>query len=298
MFCGSCGVNLPSGALFCNRCGGPAPQEVTKASKPGVPQPGQAQPAAFPEQPAAFPMQPAAFPEQSVAFPVQPAASPVQRPNAGCSPQHPQHPQHPQNQPIPLNTELLASVPYKSNGEPALFFEDHVEFAGNTFKYCDIAVMDTRAVESTGYALIFWWGDFSGHIRFTLANGYQAKIKVYGFNFWSVGGKRSARKRWPPLFGAAYQIVAKAMAAGVLARIRNGEHVDLAGIDISRDGAVCKKLMKREPIHITRDNFGACGLDGYNVRIIDKYGNKLLATSDNAPNALLLPYVLTTLFGG
>jgi len=205
-------------------------------------------------------------------------------------------PRRPQNMTAPQNANPVATVPYKGSGESALFFSDHVEFAGASIRYADISVMDSHAVESRSYALIFWWGDFSGHLRFTLANGYQAKIKVYGFSFWSIGGKKSARNRWAPLFRAAYQITAKAMAAKVTAQILQGATVSLAGIDIRRDGAVCKKLMKRDPIYISKSNFGQCGLDGYNVRIVDKAGAKLFTTSDDAPNALLLPYVLTALF--
>jgi len=197
----------------------------------------------------------------------------------------------------PLGNKLISTVPYKGNGESASFFDDHVEFGGNSIRYSDVAKMDTRATASMTYAFIFIWGSFNGHIRFTLMNGQMVKIKVYGFSFWGIGSKGSAKRRFQSLFSAAYQIAAKAMAANALAQIRQGATINIAGIEINSSGASCKKLLKRELIYITKQNFGACGLDGYNVRIVDKSGNKLFAASDDSPNALLLPYVLTTLFG-
>ena len=120
---------------------------------------------------------------------------------------------------------------------------------------------------------------------------------MFGFSVFGIGTKGSAKRRFQPLFSTVYQIVAKSLAANVLTQIQQGATVSLAGIEINHDGASCKKLLRREPIYISKHNFGTCGLDGYSVRILDRNGANLIATSDNNANALLLPYVLTTLFG-
>ena len=269
MFCTKCGNRLRDDARFCNECGNEA---------------------------ATAQMELQAMPIFSE--PVQDASGlPVSQ--AGMAIPAPVHQQQSSIMPStsPLNNNLLSTVPYKGNGESVLFYDDHLEFDGNSLRYTDITVMDTYAVESTSYAAIVVYGDFDGYIRFTLANGQKTKIKVYGFSLYGIGAKGSAKRRFLPLFNAAYQIVAKAMAANALAQVRQGATINLAGIEITRENAVCKKLLKREPIYISKHNFGACGLDGYSVRVLDKGGGKLFATSDDNANALLLPYVLTTLFG-
>jgi ribosomal protein L40E len=261
VFCSKCGAALAVGAMFCGSCG------ETRVVTDDV-------------QPEGYTAADVQQTENPAPYTPSPQAAPMQAPYSGQ-----------------LGNNLLATVSYKGNGESARFFDDHVEFEGYSVRYSDIAIMDTHASASTTYAFIFIWGSFDGWIRFTLMNGQKIKIKVYGFSFWGIGSKGSAKRRFQPLFTAAYQIAAKAMAANALAQIRQGATVNLAGIEINSNGASCKKLLKREPIYITRQNFGACGLDGYSVRIVDKNGNKLFSTSDDSPNALLLPYVLTSLFG-
>ena len=192
---------------------------------------------------------------------------------------------------------LLATVAYKGNGEAVQFYDDHLEYAGNIIGYADIAVMDTHAVIHSGYAAIIWYSSYDGYVRFTMTNSQKYKIPVKGMSVFSIGTTRSAKKRFPPLFNAVYKIVAQAMAVNALSHIKSGSTVSIAGLDITNEGASHKKLLKKEPIYINRENFGNCGLDGYNVRVLDKQGNKLIAISDAADNALLLPYVLTTLFG-
>jgi hypothetical protein len=193
--------------------------------------------------------------------------------------------------------ELISTVPYKGNGESVRFYDDHLEFGGYNIGYEDISVMDTYAVETSGYAAIVVYGSFDGFIRFTLYSGEKIKIKIYGFSLYGIGAKRSARKRYPPLFNAAYKIVAKAMADRALAHVMNGETVTLAGMEVSRDSASYKKLLRKEPVVISKYNFGSCSPDGYSVRVLDKEGKRLFVTSDDSANALLMPYVLGALFG-
>jgi len=126
-------------------------------------------------------------------------------------------------------------------------------------------------------------------------NGQKFKIKVYGFSIWSIGAKGSARRRWSALFDSIFDIVAKSMAVRMLNQIKQGAAVNIAGMDINLNEASGQRIL-RDPIHITKHNFGGCVLDGYNVRIADREGRKLYTTSDNNPNALLLPYILNDLF--
>jgi hypothetical protein len=193
--------------------------------------------------------------------------------------------------------DLLATVAYKSNGESCRFFRDHLEFEGNIVSYADIAEMDCNNSTRSAFAVLFWYSRYIGYVRFTLLNGQKLKVAVNGISFYSIGGVRSAKKRFPALFDAAFDIVAAAMAQNALAQIRQGATVNLAGLEINREFAVYKKLLNKEPIYISRDNYGHCGLDGYNVLIFDKAGKRLFYTSDDNVNALLLPYVLKALWG-
>ena len=196
-----------------------------------------------------------------------------------------------------LGGNLLRNVTYKSDGRNVNFYDDHLEFDGNHIRYADIAVMDSHATSAWGYALIVWYSYTTMYLRFTLYNGQKYKINASGMSVWSIGTTRSSKKLWPALFGAAYDIVAKSMAQNVLKQIQSGATVNLAGLEINRKFSMYKKVFKQQPIYINEQNFGACGRDGYAVRVVDKGGQKLFATSDDDPNALLLPYVLNTLYG-
>ena len=121
-------------------------------------------------------------------------------------------------------------------------------------------------------------------------------MNLPGFSLYSIGTTRSAKKRWQALFSPMYKYVAKAMARNVLDAIRQGATVNVAGLDINNEGANGMRLIKGAVI-VNRTNFGGCGLDGYNVRIVGKDGKKLFAVSDDYGNALLLPYILGSLFG-
>jgi len=284
MFCSKCEIQIFEDVKFCGKCGNKIAQ--VQNSQPPTP---------FQQPQATY--APATMPDESQQDIWQPQAiyTPVAIINEQPQKQEAIRPVSPlQNK--PLGNDLIAEAQYKGNGESAKFYSDHVEFAGNIIHYSDIEELDTKGVTSrTTFAIIFQ-SDFSGHIGFVLKNGQKLKIPLRGFSIYGIGTTRSAKKRFSPLFTAAYNSVAKAMAVEALARIKKGETVSITGMDINCEGAIYKRLFKKEPIYISKQNFGACVLDGYYVRVLDKNGKKLFMTSDDFANALLLPYVMTTLF--
>jgi len=230
--------------------------------------------------------------EQSQSAPVPeymptPVPAPVSTPTYQASPDA-------SSQNINLSNNLISTVQIKGNGESAYFYDDHLKYNGQTIRYSDIATMDTHGVVTSGYALIIFWGDFNGRVHLSLKNGQKFKIRIYGFSLWGMGTKKSAERRYSPLFNSVYKIVAHAMAQKVLAQIEQGETITISGIEINKHQATGKKFFSG-PAYISKQNFGKCWLDGYHVRITDREGRKLYKTSDNSPNALLLPYVLNTL---
>ena len=274
-FCSRCGAPLTSGMAFCSGCG-----EKRAEAPPAAPVYAAPEPIAPAPEPVFAELSP---PEEPV----------YQEPAAYQSPAPAEYQQAPATL---VGHALVTEVPYKGNGELARFYEDHVEFGEHSISYSNIVEMDTSARTSTSTIIIFYQSDFSGRIGFTLRDGQKVNIKVKGFSIYGIGTTRSARKRFQPVFSAAYNVVSKAMAQIAIAQIRQGATINIAGVNINSEGATYKKLLKKEPVYVSRSNFGACGLDGYNVRIVDKAGNKLLSTSDDNANALMLPYVLTTLF--
>ena len=278
MFCSKCGEQLPVDSRFCIICG--TPVHIEAGTQPPYAQTPYAAPPALVTPPEAPPA-------PSVTTQPAPVYTAPQPATAFAAPAPPQ----------PVGNDPIISVPYKGSGEQARFYEDRVEFGGHSIRYADVAEMDTSGVTSSMTALIFYQSDFSGRIGFTLRDGRKEKIKVKGFSIYGIGTTRSAKKRFQPLFSAAYNVAARAMAKIALEQIRQGATINIAGMEINSNGATYKKLLRKEPVYISRHNFGACGLDGYFVRIVDKTGNKLLSTSDDNANALLLPYILTTLFG-
>jgi hypothetical protein len=87
------------------------------------------------------------------------------------------------------------------------------------------------------------------------------------------------------------------MAQNALAQIRSGLTINIAGLEISQQGAVYQRLFRKDPVYVWAENFGACAMDGYNVEVVDRAGKRLFRTSDDSPNALLLPYILRDLYG-
>jgi hypothetical protein len=194
------------------------------------------------------------------------------------------------------SSQLLAEVNLKSSST-IKFFSDRVEWGANCVRYGDIAYMDTYGATTTGYAAIIFYSYFTGYIRFTLTDGRKLKINLGGFSLYGIGTTRSAKKRYPPIFQAAYKYIAAPLADRALAAINAGHTVTIAGVEVSRERAVFKKLLKREPVVITRGNFAACGLTGTSVYVSTKDGKTPFNMTDDAVNVLLLPYVLTALFG-
>ena|GEM_PF-499227 len=196
-------------------------------------------------------------------------------------------------------TGLLVEIAYKRNGKSCCFYTDHMEFGGHVIQYADIDSMEYAASKSRISAIIIWTAFFLGIVSFKLKNGKKVKIITFGFSLWSIGTAKSAAKRFEPMFGAIYLIVAKAMAACALARINKGETVNIAGLEINREGATYKKFFSKKPVYISKQNFGSVGLCAYYLGIYDKAGKALalLSTQLRASNLLLAPYVLYALFG-
>ena len=258
MYCANCGDNQPDYAMYCSVCGGLIRNE-----------------------PLAYNLQQTAQGQQDYQMQASYSAS---------GDWYGQQ-QHKYNSTVPLRV-----VPYKGGGRNVYFYEDHLEFDGNYIRYSDIAVMDSCATSTFGYAAIIWYAYTTMYIRFTLHNGQKYKINAGGMSVCSIGTTRSSKKRWPALYAAMYEIVAKEMAENALSHIQNGATVNLAGLEINREYSLYKKMFRQQPVCIDRRNFGACGNDGYAIRVVDRNGQKLFRTSDDDANALLLPYVLNTLY--
>jgi uncharacterized OB-fold protein len=199
-----------------------------------------------------------------------------------------------QRQTISQPGNLISKVPHKG-GTTVNFYDDHLEAEGQRISYDSIAAVDWKQGEHWYFALVIWLSYFSWFIRFTLKNGQVIKISQFGFSLYSIGTTRRVKKRFSPMFNATNQIVAKAMAHNVLAQIRQGATVNIAGVNINSNGATFQKWNKKETYSINAQNFGSCDLSFPLVLVVDRQGNKL--GSFGAANCILLPYVLTTLFG-
>ena len=181
-------------------------------------------------------------------------------------------------------------------GNEIIFYEDHLTYKDTTVIYSEVDSFYIKGVTTTHYAVIFVVSYFDGVLRFKLHTGQKQKIKVVGFSFWGIGTTRSARKRYVELFSKVYNIVAKAKATEMLSKIQEGYTVDVAGISVSKNQASFTKTLKKKTVVINRNNFGTCNFSNSFVLVLDKHGNKLAKIPESAENALVIPYILFSLF--
>ncbi len=274
MFCPKCGSKLPEGANFCGRCGAPFKynKSVYEVQEEAGPEPAEE---VMPEMQA----EDTDIAEEAPAVPPEPKEEPVPeiQEEAGADPDEP-----------------LRTVIYGKNGETVLFYPDRLIYEGNTIFYEEIDAVSAggSTVSSSGLVVT---SHFSGHVRFELTDGTKVNLKVGGTSVYGMGSTKAGKERFLELMRAVYQVVCRAVAQRLYNRIRQGETVEVAGILLSEKSASLTVGLRKIPVTLTRENFGEAVIKG-DVLIFDKAGKRIVGYMTNVNNAMVLPYLLNTLY--
>ena len=198
---------------------------------------------------------------------------------------------------------FITEVPFKSNGESAQFFSDHLEFNGKSVLYDEIETLETRG----GTTVYTYFGipmgrGFDGGLFLKTSNGKRHSIVMNAVSVFGIPLIRNPRKNeklYPALFDAVFSIVAKDMAQKCIDLIREGATVEVAGLSISNSGATSKAKSSKEATVINKENYRECQLTSdYGVAVYDNPGDVLWRSSVwSNKNNLLVPYILDDIFG-
>jgi len=197
---------------------------------------------------------------------------------------------------------LLTEVPYKSNGESVRFFDDHVEFSGHSIQYDDITTLSAgSSITIHTFIGIPLGRSFTGTVIFKMNSGKSHCINLNAMSVFGIPiirNPRKCEKLYPPLFDAAFTIVAKNMAQKYIAAIKEGATVEVAGLIINSTEARPKS---KKVAVINKENYLECMvLTGYGASVVDVYdkpGDILWSSSVwGDKNILLIPFILDAIF--
>ena len=190
---------------------------------------------------------------------------------------------------------LIGSYPCNARGDEVTFYEQHMDFRGQTVFYRDIESITEEAVTTRTRASLVYTTHFKGNFGIRLKNGTKTHFTVGGTSVYGMGNTNNAREMWKPISGQYRNIVAKYVAEGLIKEIRAGSTVSTGGLRISRDGFWFKKILKDEQFCSAAD-FGSCNYNGQHSVIMDRYGERLITVDRGVPNGLCLPYILNELY--
>lgn len=194
-----------------------------------------------------------------------------------------------------VDDKLIVSLPYRSRGALINFFDDHIELKGQTIFYEDI-----KEITYVNYTVVYYpiiVSNFTGRIDLKLNNGKNIPISAGGLSVFGIGTTKGAVRRFEPLLEATYSIVGKIIAQKLLDEIREGKTVEIGGFTVDCNTATRKKKLILSAESINRDNFDRIEVDKGFVRIIYKGNERICGIPGDRPNGLILPYILTSLFG-
>ena len=196
---------------------------------------------------------------------------------------------------------LITEVPFKSKGESARFFEDHVEFSGQSMRYDEIATLVTSsAITIHTYFGIPVGRSFNGVVSLKMNNGRTHSIKLNAVAIFGIPIIRNPRKNeelFLPLYNAVYSIVARNMAQKYIDAINGGSTVEIAGLTVNSSEAMSAS---KNAVLINKENYRECHVShGYGTvaTVYDKSGDTLWSSSVwKNKNILLVPYILDAVF--
>lgn len=196
----------------------------------------------------------------------------------------------------------ILDVPYKSNGKSAQFFDDRLEFKGNSIRYDEIEILTATRGNTTinTYVGIPLGRSFQGGVQFKMNNGKTCQINMNSVSLFGIpfiGNPRKNEKLCPPIFDAVYSIVAKSMAEKQIDLIRGGATVEIAGMLINSLEAKPKK--SKDDVVINKENYRDCQLtNDSGVAVFNNIGDKLWRSSIwSNKSVLLLPYIFDAIYG-
>jgi len=201
---------------------------------------------------------------------------------------------------------FLTEVPFKSNGKSARFFNDHVEFNGQSIRYDEVETVSVNGGTTTIHTFIGIpiGRSFDGGIFFKMHNGKRHNIVMNAMSIFGIPiirNPRKSEKLFPALFDAVYSIVAKSMAQKYIDMIRGGATVEVAGLAINISEAISKTKSSKNAIVINEEVYRDCQFinEFGTVIVYDKSGETLWTPSflKSNKNTLLIPYIFDDLFG-
>jgi len=191
------------------------------------------------------------------------------------------------------SSKLLAQVVYQGKDKSVDFYEDRVEFNGNSINYADITEI-TPSYSSVTYNFVIGWLTSKITIR---SSTQMMMLKKGGFSIFGIGNKKSATKVFESVFNEIYNIVALSVAKKYVERTRAGEIIAFGRFQISSDGIVYK-----DKLVINKDNFESFQLGsmyGYIFPVVlNEKGKAAFSANLKQVNLILISHIFNELSNG
>ena len=147
------------------------------------------------------------------------------------------------------NTIIAECKRKKNDKAPAVFYADHMEYNGESYKYGE---MDTVSLYASAMRYGILMENFSGFIKMTFRDGRKLKWKIAGNAFLGFGKNKLKREYYANMYEACMLTFFKARAAEYLQTIRSGGDVTIANVNVSATEISGKSGLKKASTPISQ----------------------------------------------
>ncbi|MBO4653427.1 MAG: hypothetical protein J5649_08960 [Lachnospiraceae bacterium] len=194
------------------------------------------------------------------------------------------------------NNNIIAECKRKKKDkEPAVFYADHMEYKGESYKYGE---MDTVSVYASAMRYGILLENFSGFIKMTFRDGRKLKWKINGNAFLGFGKNKLKRDYFANMYEACMLTFFKARAAEYLETIRNGGTVTIANVTVGANEISGKSGLKKATVPMP--DVGGSEISSCFVRILaqDQTHTVVNPIASKFDNAVVLIPIVNALIGG
>jgi hypothetical protein len=194
---------------------------------------------------------------------------------------------------------MLAEA-YIKKGRTMRFYEDRVEFNGKSLLYDDIEAVSMAGMPTKLLIGAIPVGEsFNGDIQFWVRGGKRHHVKLLAYSFFGTSGAKKKRMAFIQLFDPFYNIVARKLAERLVAVVRSGGAIEVAGLAINSTEATHTAKLTKKHVSINRVNYGSTYYsDAGTLEVMDKNNEQLwrYLPMAFAKNAILVPHILDALY--
>ena len=193
------------------------------------------------------------------------------------------------------NTIIAECKRKKNDKAPAIFYADHMEYNGESYKYGE---MDTVSLYASAMRYGILMENFSGFIKMTFRDGRKLKWKIAGNAFLGFGKNKLKREYYANMYEACMLTFFKARAAEYLQTIRSGGDVTIANVNVSATEISGKSGLKKASTPISQ--LGGAEIGSGFVRILqaDQTHTAVNPIASKFDNAVVLIPIVNALISG